>query len=164
MSLSADRAAGLALVGMLFLLFSTDIGPEPPLPPLAPVVEGTPAAPAQASSAPKGPRQRTGTRSDRALLPTKGETGLDRVAFLAAFKRQAQEALLPCLRGFKPSPASLPVTATLDKAGHLLQTAPLSAAEAVPACFAPAVAVMHFEGVAAGLTRNTVGIQWRIDW
>lgn len=139
------------------------IGPEFP-------EELGPEAPPVAEIAPPPPR-RVGKAPARGKLPafqTDAPPPIDREAFIASFRRQAQTEALPCLRETEPGPASLHVAGTLLKAGKLknLRVVGIAGAgtEPLPGCLGPAVEKMDFAPVAAVLEVDSHELMWRLDW
>jgi hypothetical protein len=146
---------GFALV---LLLWSTLIGEDVPWPDPGPAPAETP--PPVNEGVP-GPR---GGKSGRDRLPLRDESGIDTRAFVAAFKRQAQETLVPCLKAWRPSPDFVGVTALLDRTGRLKHLQSLNPAKDLPSCATEATEAMDFVPLAKTLKRDSVTLQWRIDW
>ncbi len=139
------------------------IGPEFPeaLGPEAPsVAEVPPPPPRRVGQAP--------AHGKLASFQTDAPPPIDREAFIASFRRQAQTEALRCLRDAAPGPASLHVAATLLKAGKLKNLravgVPGAGTEPLPGCLGPAVEKMDFAPVAAALEVDSHELMWRLDW
>ena len=148
-----------AVIAIILSLWSSVIGDDEPMTPLS-TLEGS--EPVQTT--PDKPKTSPGRRIGRGHLPLKPGGGLDIQAFQASFKRQAGAELLACFRQWKPSPDTLGVTAELNKSGRLSHFAPLDSAKGLPDCAMTMVAAMDFTPLAKELERETMTIQWRIDW
>ena len=146
---------GALALGVVILLWSSVIGDEQPGPQVAP---GTPQEPAPAVA--KVPPAKD--RFPQARFARKDGETIDEEAFIAAFRRQAKAELLPCLRKWRPSPGSLLLSATLEKAGRLTGVTTLG--DEFPQCTRATIGGMDFAAITQQLTVNHVTIQWRVDW
>ena len=155
--LLVGKWCGLVLVGMLF--WSSRIGDDPSVP------DEPPPPPAQTRSGSKATSAASGRPSvPRELLPVDPDGGLDRRTFMLAFQRQADLALIACLKAWEVSPGSVAVSAVLDQQGQLRHLNSLDPARPLPSCAEEAITAMHFAASGRQLQRPTLVLQWRIDW
>lgn len=90
---------------------------------------------------------------------------IDRDLFLSSFQRQAQVELLSCLRHWRQSPAELAVSGTLfKKTGRLNHLKASDTSLELPKCAVTAVDNMLFDNITPAMNRETIDLQWRIDW
>ncbi len=150
---------GQAAVAWLILLWSAVIGSDPVWPP-----EAEEPVPAVAAPERSGRRAAAGTSSQRPAMPQRAYVGIDKRMFAAAFRRQAEAELLPCLHEWQPHLGAIGLSATLDRSGQLSRVVTLDQSAALPACAVAAVAAMRFPTVVATMVEETVTIQWRVDW
>ena len=90
---------------------------------------------------------------------------IDKRAFLASFRRQAQERLLPCLGSWREGRNSLLLVGRLYSDGQLSNLLVLDEQVELPDCVGQAIAQMNFSAVTSALGKgNSQAIQWQIDW
>jgi hypothetical protein len=143
------------LTPLLIVIFALTLGPE----------EFAIRAPTDLMSPSPRPQQEVDDkRSLKPAFPVRAPKQIDREMFVASFRRQSVAELLPCLRTWQSSPASIMVEAVLTKAGRLEHLRMMDRANEMPACLQPAVEQMNFQSIAQQLDRPSVQIQWRVDW
>lgn len=163
MSQSSNYAAIVSyLVLLIALMWSTEIGPEQPMPIELPP-ENHNVAPESAKPATPPPTIK-GSSRPRDQIPVDPWATIDRQSFLRAFKRQAAMALTPCLNEWLASPQWLTVAATLTRSGQLKNPISLDQRQPLPACAIEAIEAMNFSAIGDSMRRDSVTLQWRIDW
>jgi hypothetical protein len=152
----------LGIATAFMFILATRIGDEQPLAVVENSVNGT----ADPLSAPhtEGKRPSGGVIPQKAHSP-KAVIPIDKAAFLASFRRQARDHLLPCLAGWRPSPNSVLLSGRLYHGGQLRQVKILDEQVDLPDCVSQSILEMDFATVAASLNKNSwQSIQWQIDW
>ncbi len=143
------------MLAVTLLLWSKTIGPE-----TVPIRKIT--AKNELASAADPPAKTAKATGKPQFEPTEfGEA--ERRAFLAAFRRQSDLTLVPCLQKELPGPASRSVRARLTKFGKLEMIRSLSG-EPLATCMQAAIQEMRFEHLGEQLTTPWIEVTWRIDW
>ena len=146
-------------VAFALLAWACEIGMDPPLPP--PPAPPPPAV-ATAVKATGRALQNGSSRFEQPKLATAFDARLDKARFLSAFKRQADVALMGCLRKWRTGASSLLVAADLTKEGKFINILFLGVQP--PPCAAKAIAAMNFSTLTTNLAGSSLVVQWRVDW
>lgn len=152
----------LVAVAFIGLLWSDSIADDVPHPQEIEQI----AKPTSPPQSPESTKNLRAPRFPRGTLPTADGSGVNRKAFLAAFHRQANTELDSCFRLVAPSPSSITLVATLNKFGTLsnLHALDTSHRSSLPECLRTNILKMDFANAAKSMTRETVTVEWRIDW
>ncbi len=114
-----------------------------------------------AKSLPHEPRGKTQSSRPLKLAPV---SGLDRDAFLAAFKRQVDEPLMACLRAALGTHGRLTLLARLSREGKLTTARILDPASLKLSCVQDALEKMEFRVAGRSLRDESIEVQWRFDF